>query len=66
MAVTWTLSARDANSLLVFGRQTSRRMYGADEAEEWWKVGNNDESEKLLRRYDVVRYTRAQKIKWWE
>jgi hypothetical protein len=33
---------------------------------EGWRIRNNDELEKLMRREDIVKYIRAQRIKWWE
>jgi hypothetical protein len=33
--------------------------------EEGWRVRNNNEPEKLMRGEDIVKYIRAQKIKWW-
>jgi hypothetical protein len=35
---TWTLSVEDVNSLLVFGRHILRRMCGAVQTEEEWRV----------------------------
>ena len=62
---TWTLSVEDINSLLVFGRHILRRMYGAVQTEEEWRVKNKIELEKLMRGEDIVKYVRPQRIKWW-
>ena len=50
--------------MLVFERQILR-VYGPVQTEEGWRIRNNDELEKLMRGEDVVKYIRAQRIKWW-
>jgi hypothetical protein len=53
------------NSLLVFQRQIVRRITGAVQTEEGWRIINNDELEKVMRREDIVKYKRAQMMKRW-
>ena len=48
----------------LFERQILR-VYGPVQTEEGWRIRNNDELEKLMRGEDVVKYIRAQRIKWW-
>ena len=48
----------------MFERQILR-VYGPVQTEEGWRIRNNDELEKLMRGEDVVKYLRAQRIKWW-
>jgi uncharacterized membrane protein len=36
------------------------------ETEDGRRIGNNDELEKLMRGENIVTYTRAHRIKWWE
>jgi hypothetical protein len=43
-----------------------RRIYGAVQTEEGWRVGSKDELEKLMRDEQVIRYVRIQRIKWWK
>jgi hypothetical protein len=50
--------------LRLFERQILR-VYGPVQTEEGWRIRNNDELEKLMRGEDVVKYIRAQRIKWW-
>ena len=52
--------------MLVFERQILRRIYGAVQTEEVWRIQNSDELEKLRRGEDTVKYLRVQRIKWWE
>jgi hypothetical protein len=61
----WTLSVRDVHHLLVLERQILRRIYGPVQTEEGWKIKNNDEFQKFMRGADIVKYIRAQRIKWW-
>lgn len=49
------------NSLLVF----QRRITGAVQTEEGWRIINNDELEKVMRREDIVKCKRAQMMKRW-
>jgi hypothetical protein len=41
-----------------------RRIYGPAQIEEDWRRRNNDELDKLMKG-DLVKYVRAQRIKWW-
>ena len=60
---TGTLSVWDINNLLVFERQTLRKIFGSIQCNEGWRIGSN----KALRikGADNVQYTKAQRIKWW-
>jgi hypothetical protein len=49
---TWTLPVEYVNNLQLFERQTLRRIYGPVQTEEGWRIKNNDELEKLMRRED--------------
>jgi hypothetical protein len=62
---TWTLAGGDVNRLLVVERQVLGRLCGAVKTEEGWRIGNSDELDKSMRGEDVVKYVRAQRIKWW-
>jgi hypothetical protein len=62
---TWTLSVPDVNNLLVFERQILRRINGPVQTEEGWRIRNNYALEKLMKGEGIVKYTRAQRIKWW-
>jgi hypothetical protein len=59
--------SRDINSKWeVFGCATLAfsERYGAVQTEEACRIRNNDELDKSVRAEDVVKYVRAQRIKW--
>lgn len=58
----WTLPVRDVNRLLLFERQILKQIV---QTEEGWRKRNDEKLEKLMRGEDIIKYIKAQKIKWW-
>jgi hypothetical protein len=50
----------------VFEKQLLRGIYGAVQTEGGKGIRNDDELEKLMTGEGIVKYTRAQRIKWWK
>jgi len=61
---TWTLTAKDENNLRIFERQTLRKIFGPVNIDNIWKTRNNMEIDKLIEGADIVRFIKAQRIKW--
>jgi hypothetical protein len=61
---TWTLSVQDINNLLVFETQISRKIFGPIGSKEGWRIRSNNELQKLIKGEDIVKYIKAQIIKW--
>jgi len=64
LETTWTLTAKDENNLCVFERQILRKIFGPVNIDSIWRIQNNIEIDKLIERADVVRFIKAQRIKW--
>jgi hypothetical protein len=61
---TWTLTAKDENSLHIFERQILRKISGPVNTDNIWRTRNNMEIDKLIGGADIVRLNEAQSIKW--
>ena len=61
---TWTLPAKDENSLHIFERQILRKIFGPVIIDSVWRIRNNMEIDKLIEGADVLRLIKAQRIKW--
>jgi hypothetical protein len=61
---TWTLTAKYENNLRIFERQILRKICGPVNIDIIWRIRNNMEIDKLIEGADVVRYIKAQRIKW--
>jgi hypothetical protein len=61
---TWTLTAKDENILRIFERQILRKIFGPVNIDNIWRIRNNIEIDTLIEGADIVRFTKAQRIKW--
>ena len=61
---TQTLTAKDENNLRIFERQILRKISGAVNTDNIRRTRNNMEIDKLIQGADIVRFTKAQRIKW--
>jgi len=61
---TWTLTAKDENNLHIFERQILRKISGPVNIDNIWRIWNNMEIGKLIEGADIVRFIKAQRIKW--
>jgi len=61
---TWTLTAKDENNLRIFERQILRKIFGPVNIDNIWRIRNNMEIGKLIEGADIVRFIKAQRIKW--
>jgi hypothetical protein len=49
---------------MYFERQILRKIFGPVNIDNIWRIGNNMEIDKLIEDADIVRFTKAQRIKW--
>jgi len=49
---------------LILERQTLRKIFGPINIDNVWRISNNIEIDKLIEGADVVRFIKAQRIKW--
>jgi hypothetical protein len=58
------LIAKDENNLRVFERQILRKIFGPVSIDNIWRIRNNMGIDKLIKVTDIVRFIKAQRIKW--
>jgi hypothetical protein len=61
---TWTLTAKGENNLRIFEKQIIRKISGPVNIDNIWRIRNNMEIDKLIEGSDIVRFIKAQRIKW--
>jgi len=61
---TWTLATEDENNLRIFERQILRKIFGPVNIDNIQRIRNNMEIDKLIEGADIVRFIKAQRIKW--
>ena len=61
---TWTLTAKDENNLCIFERRILRKIFGPVNNDSIWRIRNRMEIDKLTEGADIVRFIKAQRIKW--
>jgi hypothetical protein len=62
--VTWTLTAKDENNLRIFFFFILSKIFGPVNIDNMWRTRNNLEIDKLIEGANVVRFVKAQRIKW--
>jgi hypothetical protein len=61
---TWTSTAKDENNLCIFEKQILRKIFGPVNIDNVWRIQNNMEIDNLIEGADMVRFIKAQRIKW--
>jgi len=61
---TGTVTAKDENNLRIFERRILRKIFGAVNIDSVWRIRNNMEIDNLTEGVDIVRFIKAQRIKW--
>jgi hypothetical protein len=61
---TWTLAAKDENNLRLFERQVLRKIFGPVNIDNVWRIRNNMKIDNLIEGANIVRFIKAQRIKW--
>jgi len=61
---TWTLTTKDENKLRYFERQILRKIFGLVNIDNIWRIRKSMEIDKLIAVADIVRFIKAQRIKW--
>ena len=63
-AEAWTLTTKDATKLKTLERKVVRRIYGGINENGLWRVRNNKEINDILQGQDIVKFIKAQRIRW--
>ena len=61
---TGTVTAKDENNLCMFERQILRKICGSVNIDNIWRIRNNMEIDNSIEGADIVRFIKAQRIKW--
>jgi len=63
-AVAWTLSKKEEQAVLIFGRKILRRIYGPKYENGEWKCRTNRELEEMSKGERMVNWIKGQRISW--
>ena len=63
-AEAWTVTKREEQAMLIFGRKIFRRMYGPKYENEEWKSRTNRELEEMSKGENIVKWIKGQRIRW--
>jgi hypothetical protein len=61
---TWTLTKSVENLLRIFERKILRKIYGLIQEGDIWRIINNEELNTIINRQDIVKFIKAQRIRW--
>ena len=60
----WTLTKKEEQVLLIFGRKIFRRIYGPKCENGEWKCRTNRELEVMSKGENIVKWIKGQRISW--
>jgi len=63
-AETWTVTEREEQAVLIFGRKIFRRIYSAKYGNGEWKSGTNREPEEMNKGENIEKWIKGQRISW--
>ena len=55
---------KEERALVVFERKIPRKIYGPVKENELWRIRRNDELEAIIKRENIVRFIKCQRIRW--
>jgi hypothetical protein len=62
---TWTLTEKDGMRLRIVERQNLRKIFGPIQIGKYiWRMRNNAELDHVINGAHIVRFIRAQRVKW--
>lgn len=61
---SWTLTNNDEIHLRIFERKILRKIFGPVREEDGWRIRMNHELDRLIDGADIVRFVKAQRIRW--
>jgi len=64
MCISWTLTKKEEQTLLIFERKIFRRIFGPKYEDEEWKSRKNRELEEMGEGENTVKWIKGQRISW--
>jgi hypothetical protein len=61
---TWVLKETIIQKLLVFERETLRRIFGPTKGNQIWRVKTSEELDKLIKHKNIINHIKAQRLSW--
>ena len=62
---TWVLKESSIQNLMIFERKILRKIFGpTKEVNGLWRIKTNEELDVLIKRKNIVRFIKAQRLKW--
>jgi len=61
---TWVLKENIIQEPLVFERKILRGIFGPRKQNQTWRIKNNEELDKLIKRKNTVNCIEAQRLSW--
>jgi len=61
---TWVLKETTIQKLLVFERKILRRIFGLKKEVQIWRITNNEELDKLIKRKYIINHIKAERLSW--
>jgi hypothetical protein len=61
---SWSLTMEEERALAVFERKMLRKIYGPVKENEIWRIRQNDELEATIKRGNIIRFIKRQRIRW--
>ena len=62
--VPWVLKEAIIQKLLVFERNSLRRIFGPTKENQIWRVKTNEELDKLIKHKNIINHIKAQRLSW--
>jgi len=60
----WTVTEKEEQAVLIFGRKIFRRIYGAKYENGEWKSRTSRELEEMSKGENIVKWIKGQRISW--
>jgi hypothetical protein len=62
---TWNMTVTEQNRLLVFERSVLKKIYGPTQDNDGtWRIKTNEEFEILIKKENIVRFIKSQRLRW--
>jgi len=61
----WVLKGNSIQKLMIFERKILRKIFGPTKEENGlWRIKTNEELDELIKRKNIIRFIKSQRLKW--